>query len=161
MLDLLALRDLARRDVPVAPLLDGLPLLSPEVFRVRAEEEAARHRRHLGGFALLRIGVSDPVDQPLLDEAAATETRRTDSVCRQPDGSYALLLVQAREGVAAVVTARIERTMGEIAGGRAVSLVAGAAHAGRRRVDAEELWRAASRAYLDASRREPLAAAAH
>lgn len=161
MLDLLALRDLTRRDVPVAPLLDDLPLLSPEAFRVRAEDEAVRHGRHLGGFALVRIGVSDPADQPLLDEAAATETRRTDSVCRQPDGSYALLLVQAREGVAAVVIRRIERTMGELAAGRAVSLIVGAAHAGRRRVAAEELWRIASRAYIDASRREPLAAAAH
>jgi len=126
----------------------------PEELRRRVEREAERNRRHLGGFALLRIGAIDAGDSRALDEAVETETRRTDTVCRLADGSWAVLAVETGERGLRALAARLTLTAREISAGPVLPrYAAGGAASGERRVGADELWASMSAAFLDARRR--------
>lgn len=117
-----------------------------EEFRTRVEAEALRHKRYLVPFSLVRIIADRGLEGAALDEALATETRCTDTVCRMPDGSRALLLLQADTGEATVVVRRIVEVVKELASD--ANIRAAVASTAGRRVEADELWLAVSKAFV-------------
>lgn len=129
-------------------------MVGPEELRARVEAESARHFRYLDGFALVRIGPLDSLrGHEALREAIETETRRTDTVCELPDGSYVVLAVRGGEKDAEAIAHRIETVAVEIAalqGEPDVEFIAGVAAAQDRRLDADELWEGVCGAYREA-----------
>lgn len=121
-----------------------------DAFQARLEAEAARHARHLGGFGLLRVGTGEPGGNTPLREALATETRRTDSLTALSDGSFALLAICTDARQLRRIVRRLREAAGELAADRPCPVVAGAAAAGHRRMDADELWMGVCEAYAEA-----------
>lgn len=123
-------------------------LVVPELFRDRVEAETARHARYLSGVGVMRVGLRrGRLGAEALREAVETETRRTDSVCAYPDGSHAILAVNAGRRAMEALARRLDRAARDIARGNGASapeLVTGAAAAEERRVNADELWMAAN-----------------
>ena len=141
---------------PAVPYIRGrghdrdLHLVTPELFRERVEAEVVRHARYLSGAGILRIGPRrGRLGGDALREAAETETRRTDSVCSYPDGSQAVLAVNADRRAVESLGRRIERVARDIArekDGSCPDFVSGLAVADDRRLQADELWMAANNA---------------
>lgn len=119
-------------------------VVANEEFRTRVESQALRHDRYLEGMGLVRIApLGGRVGVGILRDAVAVETRRTDSVCPLPDGSVAILAVRVGHAGVETIARRLMETAREMAQdehGIVLRFVAGAAAAGDRRLDPDELW---------------------
>jgi hypothetical protein len=125
-------------------------LVTPERFRERALAEATRHGRYLSGVGIIRIGPRHGrLGREALREAVETETRRTDATCSYPDGSHAVLAVNADSRALEALARRLASVAREIAKSRReeAEYVSGAASAEEQRLTADELWVAANDAY--------------
>lgn len=152
----MAARSSAARSSPAAD--GGSPrresvLVRPEVFRAQLEREAARHRRHLEGFGLLRLGSAGPGDPPeSLRQAMEVETRATDSVCLLPDGSFVVLAVGCDLPELQVLATRLRTEAADLHRGSApaLRLAVGYAEAAMRRVHSDDLWRQLALSFREA-----------
>jgi hypothetical protein len=151
-------RDMLPRTTPQRPIRSAWNrLLPPEMFRLVLEAEVLRHHRYLHGFGILRIGPRvEGLGVDALRESFETETRQTDSAAALPDGSCALIALSARpehlEHIARRLCAAAQAIQQEYEDEPATYVV-GLAATSDRRVDADEMWQAASRAYGDARAR--------
>jgi hypothetical protein len=122
-------------------------------FLARVEEESRRHHRYLRGYGLVRIAAVDGLrGREALEEALQTETRRTDTVCALPDGSFAILCVESGLDACLALAKRLQVVAMELSPGSEslVPFPAGVAASNVVRVRADELWAAASHCFARA-----------